>query len=601
MKKSFMKRSHTRILALALAAGLLVPSTVPVTTFAADDFKQSNSTGAIENDNSTLPNIKNVVLPAIDNNTYNFRLDVDGLLSQYSSDYVSGKDFYFSSIRTAATVAPTTTGQFLVESSYTVVEDLSSASDILTGTFMTTLATTSLTAIDDTKLANYYIWQPDDTDPGNGKFTKLTADIFQSIFEITVDTTDTDKITAMAIDGGSSLSGAAADVWDGNIYTVAYAAIDGEDAATRYYPNGTLLTRATIDNKTLYVSTDDPAGNVDPANITLADASNATYTAAVTEYTNTSAPQTITNKSSFDIGVTAEVTVTAPGLVFDDDSFSANGPGTTPTANITLNITDGTYKSTVSSDGTAAAYYVIKGTGASAIRYQGAENDTDPETGSRNYYRYVQPNLDYKSASFSLEGDADIDSSDAGRTAAWDAYIDSVEAGTATAPKIDVVYKFVEVKEDAATPGYYIGTDNSTFTVKTADIDFWAEYGAAEGFRKSSYNYTPLNGGTTTTTDEIVTLEFYPDDATFKTLQYTAPGTTTKASMSKGTDFTITGNKITLINKGKLFTAANKLAEDETATYTLTLTVTVATEDGSTETKTFDTNVVLSPYVDPAP
>ncbi len=56
----------------------------------------------ISMEESELPKIQRVVLPTIQDNSYDFTIDVDGLLSQYNSNYTEGDNVYFSSIKTPA-------------------------------------------------------------------------------------------------------------------------------------------------------------------------------------------------------------------------------------------------------------------------------------------------------------------------------------------------------------------------------------------------------------------------------------------------------------------------------------------------------------------
>ena len=415
---------------------------------------------AVENDNSTAPTYFHVALPTITANTYDFKIDTEGLLSQYgdSTKYDGASNVYFSAVKTGneATAAATTAGEKL----YTLekVEDTGAAAIIAE---LTTMNTTSLPAAFAKK---YYVWQPDRSSAdtiaaGAGVWTEVTPANVDKFMTLTEDASN--AITAAALRTDFKYG---ADIWDGKIYEEKYVELTDTKKAAKYFTvddTGAITAVAAG----LYV------GDGTAANTVAVDTANAatkiTYTPAEFININTSQPATVTNQSSSPVVVTADIS-----LPFDNGLTFQNTTTFTGVADaaLCLQINDGTNDTAVeTANGKtgATAYYLLQGANETPIKYQGTDFDT--ATGSHNYYQYVPvpSGAVYASVDFTLKGaaNAEADAKDA-----WAAYIADLRNGTAHKPDITVVYDFDKVELDAndAAKLTYVGESGANYTITTA-------------------------------------------------------------------------------------------------------------------------------------
>ena len=93
-------KKFRKVLALALVASMTMTSVAfadEVTTNV-----EFTDQGGVENDNSILPTVAHCVLPTMNDGTYNFIVDVDGLLKEYDSVNYDNSTVYFNALKTAA-------------------------------------------------------------------------------------------------------------------------------------------------------------------------------------------------------------------------------------------------------------------------------------------------------------------------------------------------------------------------------------------------------------------------------------------------------------------------------------------------------------------
>ena len=504
-----------KIIALSCAATMLFSSTALAA--GVDDTVEGGGNSVVENDNSTTPHIDKLVLPTVGENTYDFTIDPEGLLSKFDPiTYATGQSVFFNATKTAAKL------------------DFANASDAATyGLYVQTkvedTSLTKLTALLNGKtqveidaplagLDQFFVWVPDTANAGEGKYEALTPTNLPKVIDITWSADSTPVVSAIAlnIEAGSQSNLAGDYIWDGKVYTVGYETITAEDAAAEYYvPATTEPVAAESLAPGLYTA---PISEVDAGTYTnvagaaLGSATaNLKYVAAVMQQTGTTDAATIVNKSTFDIGVIAEVAVTnGTGLTFLNSSTIA---GDDVTASVYMALTDGTKEAAVdNTTGKATAYYVVKGTGDTAHTYQvEATTGTEVGTGSHVYKQYLTSTQTYSDVNFQITAKANTNP---GAADAWEDYVETLTAteNAQTKPSIDVVFKFVEIDDAAVaeiegdTPTYtaaFTGVDSSVFTVTPAtntedaarasvSAGGWATYVAADkapGIAVTSYNY----------------------------------------------------------------------------------------------------------------
>lgn len=514
-----MRKNWKKFLASACAATMLASSVTPVTALA--DLGDSYiGEGAIENDNSILPNITNVVLSTITDTTYNFRVDPDQLLGEFDPNlYDNTANMYFENIGTPLSLALATDYSFFIKSmvEYDTDSDTTTPTTTSIAEFVTWIENYDTFADLETALdaAAYYVWQPTEDMIGLGQYVQITSANYPNFVTITPDPSDEAKIGTVVADTTPKMSeGDVAAIWDGKIYTTKYTEVT--DVATEIVP--LFSTETWTFDESVYVGLGTNAANTDTYYgvdvITVSDVDAAAvdttagtvvvnYTPAVSKYKTTSLSASITNKSTFDIAVTANVQVTgAEGLNFvysgdgtaaytdvafgaanTGDATTSKGAGSETAANVALVIADAgdstqkkyasiiepaTAKTTINADGEvinvtaeASAYYVLRGSGTESNLYTLGE--IEEATLSNIYYRYLNQASAATSntASFIIAGETDTRAYDGTDTTnqgtlltAWDKYIADLSNGIATRPQIDVVYTFSKVTS----------SDNKTFT-----------------------------------------------------------------------------------------------------------------------------------------
>lgn len=447
-------RKLKKIVALTCATTMLL-SSVSATAFAADlSDVTSGGSGVVENNNSSLPKVTNMVVPAASTDVYDFTIDADGLLATYGgATYVSGKSVYFDAVKTAAKLNIT------LDAANTTYKLVKKANVEDTGLTAITASFASAAAIGDVSdLANYSVWVPDTDNAGEGKFVTLTTTNYTDYLVVDF-TAHTVALVATPLSGDN--------VFSNKVYKNTYVEVTAEDAVEYYIPAAD-PTPASL-TAGLYVETTPDAGVATYA--TAALGTNVQYVAETRNYTDISDVSKVVNKSTFDVAVKVAVEVKdAAGLNFVEQAALST---TTDKTGMYMAVTDGTStaKATVGTDATTAAYYVLKGTGATAITYQ--TDDTDPETGSHVYKQYLEPNLTGEDVEFAITAAINKTAGDA-----WDAYVKGLEEGTYTKPSVEVVYSFTEVTVDKSDNTKYVAADNSVYTVATAGTDMWATYAA---------------------------------------------------------------------------------------------------------------------------
>ena len=513
-----------KIIALSCAATMLFSSTALAA--GVDDTVEGGGNSVVENDNSTTPHIDKLVLPTVGENTYDFTIDPEGLLSKFDPiTYATGQSVYFNATKTAAKLEFTTASDADTYGLYvqTKVVDTSLAklTELLDGKTQAEI-NAPLAGLD-----QFFVWVPDTANAGEGMYEALTPVNLPKVIDIAWSEDSTPVVSGIElnIEAGSQSNLAGDYIWDGEVYTVGYESISAEKAAAEYYvPATTEPAAAESLAPGLYTA---PKTEVDAGtytNVHTAALGSATenlkYVAAVMQQTGTTDAATIVNKSTFDIGVIAEVTVTnGTGLTFLNSSTIA---GEDVTASIYMALTDGTKEAAVdNTTGKATAYYVVKGTGDTAHTYQvEATTGTETGTGSHVYKQYLEATQTYSDVSFQITAKANTNE---GAMDAWEDYVETLTAteNAQTKPSIDVVFKFVEIDDAAVaetegdTPTYtaaFTGVDSSVFTVTpatnsaeaaTASVAAggWATYTAGEkapSIVESAITYSKTSGAQVT-------------------------------------------------------------------------------------------------------
>lgn len=481
-------KKFKKLIALTCVAAMLVPSIAfaaePETAPGAGTTSTGNS--VVENDNSTDIKYTAVVLPTIDPNTYNFTIDRDGLLREYDSanKYNPGDSIFFKAEEEVAKIElkEAVSGiNSLVEIGKNVHIDGSLDASALATAITSSALYTALTADTFSTVSTssdlkgkYFVWSPakgdDEEYNGKGEWVEIVFadyDTKTANYADYLDLTGTDAtVTAVAL-VADPLSGTT--VWDGNIYTLDYAEIDGDKAVEKYNIVGTAASGITSVDAGLYIKNTPDAGVPTYTALTADnDDTYVTFTEATEFYNAKSDKAAVVNKSTNPIAVSVDVTVAAPGL-----TFSQTGTYTDDTAAsvyFTLNADETTYK-VLDTTGKATAYYVLDGVAVDPIRFQGT--DTNTATGSKNYYKYESPVLvnspeQYDSQDFYIEATANTED-DANE--AWDAYIadlNDAEKVTIEKPTITVVYNWVPLNDEVVETA---DTDNPATEDVENDVD----------------------------------------------------------------------------------------------------------------------------------
>lgn len=518
-------KKFKKLIALTCVAAMLVPTVAFADVQETPETVEGGGSSIVENDNSQAFKYTSVVVPTVNANTYDFTIDRTGLLDQFDSEnnYEDGATVLFHAEENAAKIEvvdlpdSTSEGDALYEVTALGIAEIGKGVDIdgAAEDMTTAISSSKLyaelngNAIADvaSDLANkFFVWVPATetkqvegvnvtTYTGKGEWVALTFKAtgteeqdgyvpanYDTYLDIEVD--ENNKVTAIALQD-DALSGD--DVWDGNIYTLSYTDIaNGAEAVAKYGIEGDASGITAIAKDGLYIAVT-KSDDIEYVKLTTEnDATYVTYTAATEWYNDTSDKATVENKSTTPIAVTVDVTVTAPGLTFNQigkyhtDAVEAS-EGTEGkeawddvSASVYFTVNAGTGKAVVGEDGKATAYYVLPGatyTGdTGSITFQG--KDKDAETGSHNYYKYEVPNVTYSKQSFNISATANAnDKSDT----AWAEYLKNVEGGTFAKPTISVVYNWVEVSVEDAAEFIYEDAEGNTYDATSA-TNGWATY-----------------------------------------------------------------------------------------------------------------------------
>ena len=254
--------------------------------------------------------------------------------------------------------------------------------------------------------------------------------------------------------------------------TITYTDISGVDAAAQFYDMEQASELISYTNATLYVKEVDSSGLIfyHPATLEQNEPGSVYYRHATYTHADTSAPATITNKSTFDICVTAEVQVhNSEGLVFcSSPEFYDKS---SDTANIYMGLTADHHCVPIMNN-VAVASYILKGSAENSIRYLIANGlIEDTLIGTLNHY--LSPIDSYASVDFQIEAAIDTRNS---ANSAWKSYVKALSDGTYARPVIDVVYTMEEVTRDIENSSYYVSEHGNTYVIEDSTYgkeDFW--------------------------------------------------------------------------------------------------------------------------------
>jgi len=544
-----MKKTK-KILALLCATSMLL-SSIYVTSFAAGadlDSSEAGGDSIVEVDNSTKPNITNVVVPTITTSTYDFTIDPENLLYNFNnSAYETGKMVYFSQSTISPAVleindADGATYKWAVKGKV-VDTDLEGLTSVLVKS-----PTIAKDAIDEAELSKFYVWVPDGT-VGAGKYVALTKANLESYIKLSVD--GSSKITGIAVVDNPLVERNVSEtkiVFDGKVYKDGYTVIT--DAEAPDYYDGTAFSSDIKIQKTITdggaVSYITPVAGTDDDTVTI--------TPAVKKSTNSTDSLIIKNKSTYDVAVTATVTLkdatgfAIEGATFADATKASLSLGIADSGKVVKDYVDATKK-------TATAHYVLTGTGDSAYRYQAS--GSDELTGGHVYKQYLQPNAEGSQVAFRLVANATnaID--------AWKAYAKTIDGTTVKKPSITVVYSFTKVTQDTQNTKKFVAENKDSYTVDTLETNMWATYAAGI----PTYAVT-VSGGTadltTAAADSTVTITPTNQSATGIKVKKTSDSTDVTSSVNvSGFTFKMPAYPVTV---EVLTTVAASVPE--TATYT---------------------------------
>lgn len=561
-----------KVLAILCATSMLV-SSISLTTWAAGANLDSSEAGGgtiVEIDNSVKPNITNVVVPTIDSTTYDFTIDPENLLHEFSNTaYADGKVVYFNpSTKTPASISINTidgaTTKWVLAGK---VEDVS-LTDLNALLVRTAGSEIALDEVDDEALSKFYVWIPDG-EAGAGTYVSLTKANISNYVTLTLDASS--KITAIAAKDDPLVMTENDTVFDGKIYKDGYTDVDDSDVVDYY--DGVDFDANLMIEKT--ITEGSVISYVDPVKGT-----NVTVIEAVKQSTNTTEALTIENKSTFDVVVATTVTLSnANGFAVEGASFADADK-----ASLSLAITDGVGAKQAYVDGTtkkAVGYYVLTGTGNDSYTYQTTSKDAN--TGGHVYKQYMKPNAVGSKVDIKLEATA---TSSADAITAWKEYAKTLDVSTNPKPAIAVVYSFTKVEASAEDVKIYVDADQNKYT--TTESSKWATFEA--GVEK--YAVT-VNGGTsdlaTAAADATVTITPTSDEATAIKVTKTTGGDDVTSSVNasekvegkftfKMPAYPVTVEVLNTVPASVQETATGNTSEALTITYSLGTQATAITE-----------------------
>lgn len=459
-------KKFRKVLALALVASMTMTSVAfadEVTTNV-----EFSDQGGVENDNSVLPTFAHCVLPTMNDGTYNFIVDVDGLLKEYDSVNYDNSTVYFNALKTAAKLEfiGTDTSKFGLATLEKVVD---TGCVELAKMFEDTNADGVVDEVAEFT-AKFYVWAPNGT-AGAGAYKEITKDNYATYVDVT-STTGTITVTPKTHNVGTADT-----VFDGNIYKEVYTALADMTKAATYvtYENDAI---SAVDG--LYYTADNTATPAPTyTKLVVADADTGEtvantvikYVEEVRTNTKTSDLAKIVNKAYNPVAVKVAVEVKNVSDDYMTFATAESAFGATPDkAELYIAITDnaGTpnTKAVDATKKTAEMYYVIGGIDADTLNQYQLKTPTVDTTGSHTYVNYEAASTTPSSASFAITGAANANDKDV-----WADYVAALEDSESgvVRPEINVVFSFENVEEvattvDATTTYAYVG-DVATYTV----------------------------------------------------------------------------------------------------------------------------------------
>ena len=459
-----------KLSALLCAGALIVTAVLPVYA----ETGTSTGNGAVENMGEQGISFDAIVLPTVADGTFNFTLDPEKLLEQYSG-YTNSGNFVFESKDTTKPATLTikdgvvsgNDGKVYVRGMEIAKKD-GSDNDGLAKLLTATTGAGDGTANSGTVsavTAGLYVWVPDTAKAGQGKEVEITKDNITTYFDLTYDTTGAKPVTAVAFKTAVTASNVCAK----NVYQYKWTDISTLNIDD-YVTVGTDGAVTIKDGVTLAA---DASGTK-----TVLTGANLTYTKAGSKFSGTSDKVKIVNKSSKDKTVKVKVTVNNPndGIEFVEKDTPDLGK-----AAVSLKIT-GTDNATPTANAKSA--YVKKQTVAEGepnvysteVKWDLDGTDIDDlavvytdgkdSIGSNIYKSYLAP-VDASGcmyAEFQLIGATSDATSDADTKAAWNKYAKDLRAAsTVTTPGVSVVYTIKDKVDVISTTGATELTDEVMF------------------------------------------------------------------------------------------------------------------------------------------
>lgn len=454
-------KKFKKLIALTCVAAMLVPTIAfaeePVTSGSFD------GDGVVENNNAPALDVTNVVLPTtvLDADAYDFKIDPEELFATTNSEkYSAGNaDGVWFNAQTAAaklTIADSgNTGKFSFAKKDWVEDD---------ATFTTFKAAfTSASDVSGLTADTYAVWVPAADKKGGGEYVKLTAATIGEYFDIDFGA-DNGIDTMVAKQHTSEPNGDK--IFNGKLYVFDWVAVTEEEAARDFYTPADPDTAAPATIAAGLFIKDVSGGTPD---YTLAAALGAAdkqcaYVEATVQNGGTSTAATVINKSTFDIKVTAKVTVNnANKLTFVDAQDKLDD--VTTDASIYMAILYDTDKiAAVAGNADANGAYAAAPSATATMKLTGIStaginfyqsNEVEDGTGSYKYYNYLNPVAEsaYTSASFQIK--AAVDAGDN-----WATYTEAVKKA-GVAPKINVVYSWEKVGTEITATTYSVSGSNA--------------------------------------------------------------------------------------------------------------------------------------------
>lgn len=454
-------KKFKKLIALTCVAAMLVPTIA----FAEEPgtLGTFEGNGVIENDNSPALDITNVVLPTNAADTYNFTIDANELLAEvdgdnYDDTLAKGVWFKAQSAAPQLAIVPDTSGG---GDTYTLYEKIYKEDE----NFATLIAElTNQTAVP-TLVGEYAVWVPeiDTTDAdqdgdfseptGNGKYEALTKDTIVNYFNIIFEGADAGSGPVYSdIEPKQNTTGL--NIFNDKLYVMKYETISAEDAAEKYYSVDENGQNPTLATGCLYVEASSAAGTYNAAALG-STAGQLEYKAAKFQNQGTSSAAYVINKSTFDINVSAKVTVlNATGLTFEAADTDLTTNPADASIYMALSVDGGTATPVAVANSVASATVSVKIDGIdtdASTRYQ--TSGEEAITGSHQYYRYLDPVSSYDKSYFEIT--AAVAAGDN-----WDAYLAAVK-NAGFAPDIKVVYSWEKVGTEITATTYSVSGSNA--------------------------------------------------------------------------------------------------------------------------------------------